>query len=421
MQNCDVAIIGAGPYGLSLAAHLKPAGVSFRIFGEPMGFWLHHMPKGMHLKSEGFASSLFEPRGTFTLKIYCRERGISYADLGIPVPLEVFTSYGLEFQRRFVPGLETEKVLSVQRAHSNFRVMLENGETFIARKVVVAVGQSYYSYIPKELDGLPPDLVTHSSAHSVLDHFAGLDVAVVGAGASALDMAALLHEAGAEVTVVARIEKLRYHDSVENSDPSWLDRLREPVTGIGPGWKLWLCANLPTVFRLLPEQFRVEKVRRILGPAPCWFIREQVEGKVQFELGVSIAKASAEKNRVSLQLVGSSGSNKTITADRVIAATGFRTDIRKLQFLDTEILDGLKCVDTSPALSSQFESSVQGLYFIGVSAANTFGPLLRFAVGAGFAAPRLSRHLTRTAGSSKSSNNRQTSESRNQSAETIVH
>src|ERR1700760_1616078 len=89
MKVCDVAIIGAGPYGLSIAAHLRAAGVDFRIFGKPMGFWRDHMPDGMHLKSEGFASSLSEPSGKFTLGAFCKERGLDYADLGSPVPLEV--------------------------------------------------------------------------------------------------------------------------------------------------------------------------------------------------------------------------------------------------------------------------------------------------------------------------------------------
>ena len=120
MNSCDVAIVGAGPYGLSTAAHLKAAGVNFRIFGSPMEFWLKHMPTGMHLKSEGFASSLYDPDSSFTLKAYCAERGLKYADIGNPVPLDVFAAYGIEFQKRFVPELEYRRVTSVQRAPSGF-------------------------------------------------------------------------------------------------------------------------------------------------------------------------------------------------------------------------------------------------------------------------------------------------------------
>jgi cation diffusion facilitator CzcD-associated flavoprotein CzcO len=101
----DVAIIGAGPYGLSLAAHLGAGKVSYRIFGSPMSSW-RNMPNGTWLKSEGFASSLFDPESSFTLARYCQEHSVPYADVGIPVPIETFVAYGIEFQRRFAPHLD---------------------------------------------------------------------------------------------------------------------------------------------------------------------------------------------------------------------------------------------------------------------------------------------------------------------------
>src|ERR1017187_4008232 len=140
MKNCDVAIVGAGPYGLSIAAHLTAMGVNFRIFGNPMEFWLKHMPKGMHLKSEGFASSLADPGSTFTLGAYCREKNLPYADLGLPVPLAQFSSYGLEFQRRLVPEVVPHKVSLLEQSPDGFRITLDNGEGIAARRVVVAVG-----------------------------------------------------------------------------------------------------------------------------------------------------------------------------------------------------------------------------------------------------------------------------------------
>src|SRR5262245_16860312 len=136
----DVAIVGAGPYGLSIAAHLKSRGVDFRIFGRPMDTWLKHMPKGMRLKSEGFASCLYDPDSTFALQDYCREKKIPYADLGSPVPLEVFSSYGLEFQRRFVPELEDKVVVLLEKITGGFQIQLEDGEIVKARRVVLAIG-----------------------------------------------------------------------------------------------------------------------------------------------------------------------------------------------------------------------------------------------------------------------------------------
>jgi thioredoxin reductase len=393
MTSCQVAIIGAGPYGLSIAAHLRARDVAFRIFGDPMHTWLAHMPKGMRLKSEGFASSLYDPGSTFTLETYCREKGIPYAETGLPVPLEVFAAYGLEFQRRFVAELETKLVDSVQRVAEGFRIRLEDGSVISARKVVMAVGLTHYKYLPPGLSTLPEEFVTHSSRHTDLDRFKGREVIVVGAGASALDLAALLHQAGAAVRVVARKSVIKFHDPPKREKPSWLDQLRNPITGIGPGWKLFLCTHAPLLFRQMPLQFRLEKVRLILGPAPCWFTKEQVAGKVAFNTGVSIVGARVRKGQVNLDIADNEGGQQTLAADHVIAATGYKVDLRRLDFIDSDLQSRIQAVDNTPVLSSNFESSVPGLYFVGASAANTFGPLLRFAFGAGFTARRLSRHL----------------------------
>lgn len=397
MANCDIAIVGAGPYGLSLAAHLRSAGVDFRIFGNAMEFWQKHMPQGMHLKSEGFASSLFDAESEFPLKAYCKEQGLPYADTGLPVPLEVFTAYGLEFQRRFVPNLENRRVTSLEKVPDGFRLTLDNGETLVARRVVVAVGLTYFEYTPPELAMLPAEYVSHSSRITTTENFKGRSVAIVGAGASALDIAALLHEAGATVHVIARTSVLKYHDPPDGKKRTWLDDLRMPVTGIGGGWKLWLCTNLPLVFRLMPDQFRLEKVKTILGPAPCWFIKDRVVGKVAFNLGVKVRSASVRDGHACLELVDQVGSSRTLECDHVIAATGYQYDVRKIKFLNTDVVSQIRCVGNTPRLSTQFESSLRNLYFVGITAANTFGPLLRFAFGAGFAAPRLSAHLVRTA------------------------
>jgi thioredoxin reductase len=397
MTTCDVAIIGAGPYGLSIAAHLKARGVDFRIFGNPMHTWLAHMPKGMRLKSEGFASSLYDPGATFTLKNYCKEQGIPYAKIGLPVPLEVFASYGLEFQRRFVPELEKQLVDSLRRTAERFQVRLEDGEIISARRVVMAVGLTHYDYVPPILAALPQDFVTHSSRHNTVDRFKGREVAVVGAGASALDLAALLHQAGAHVQVVARRPAIRFHDPPDKLEPSFIDRLRTPITGIGPGWKLFWCTNAPLIFRQMPQEFRFDKVRRILGPAPCWFTKEQVVGKIPLNVGVTITEAKVQNGRVSLQLTDRAGTQKMLIADHVITATGYQVDLRRLAFMDSGLQSAVRSVEQTPVLSSNFESSVPGLYFVGATAANTFGPLLRFAFGAGFTARRLSRHLAKSA------------------------
>ena len=361
------------------------------------------MPRGMQLKSEGFASSLSDPDSQFTLADYCKQEGFPYADLGLPVPLERFTSYGRAFQRRFVPEVEDKLVVSVCRSSNGFEIRLEDGEIVAAQKVVVAVGLCHFEHVPPLLSGLPSEFLTHSSRHCALDHFKGREVAIVGSGASALDLAALLHKAGALVHLAARDSVLRFHDPPEIPRPLW-KRIRYPMTGIGSGWKPLFCASAPSLFRQLPERFRLHVVRRLLGPAPAWFIKDQTVGNVQFHLGVSIARPRLQNNRVSLHLTDRTGVGHTLEVDHVIAATGYKVDLRRLAFLDSELLAGIRSVDQTPVLSANFESSVPGLYFVGTSSANTFGPLMRFVFGARFTAARLLGPLAKSG--SRGSKNR---------------
>ncbi|HTV40879.1 MAG TPA: NAD(P)-binding domain-containing protein [Candidatus Sulfotelmatobacter sp.] len=397
MNTLDIAVIGAGPYGLSIAAHLRGANADFRIFGTPMQTWAAEMPRGMRLKSEGMASSLYDPESQLTLETYCKKNGLPYADVGLPVPLDTFVAYGLEFQKRFVPQLEDKKVVSLKPSSAGYQLRLDDGEVVAARRVVVAVGLSYYQFVPPVLSGLPETHVTHCSKHRTLDRFKGNEVIVVGAGASALDIAALLHQAGAKVRVVARAPVIRLWDPPAPPPASLFQWLREPMSGLGRGWKLFMCAEAPLIFRLMSVEFRLDKVKRVLGPSPAWFIKKDIEGKVSLNPGLSIQNARVENGRVKLDVANAAGAGQTLEADHIIAATGYKVDLRRLPFLDSDLLAQIRSVENTPVLSSNFESSLRGLYFVGTSAANTFGPLLRFAVGAKFTARRLSRHLARSA------------------------
>lgn len=394
----ELAIIGAGPYGLSIAAHLGARDIPFRIFGDPMSAWSKQMPKGMHLKSEGFASSLSDPHSEFTLRHFCEERGLPYADTGLPVSLETFVTYGLEFQKRFAPALEQKTVISIRQAPSGFELQLDNGETFFARRVIMAAGIVPFAHIPVPLSELPRGFASHSSEHSDLEKFRGQHVIVVGGGASALDLAALLHEAGANVEVVARTSVIRFHDPPQPR--SLKERIVRPTTGLGAGMQLLFYVKAPRVFRLLPRKIRIDRLRKTLGPAPGWFIRDRVAGKVPLRLEVKISSATVQQNHVTLNLTDRQNGNQTVVADHVIAATGYRVDLERLQFLDPALRGRIQTIEGAPALSDTFESSVPGLYFIGVSAASTFGPLMRFACGADFTARHLSSHLGRRLGHS---------------------
>jgi thioredoxin reductase len=392
----DVAIIGAGPYGLSLAAHFKQKGIRFRIFGRPMDSWLRHMPKGMSLKSDGFASTVSHPDNGFTLKHFCAERGIEYADLGSPVRLDTFSAFGLAFKDRFLPELEDKLVTGLERCENGFRVQIDDGEVVHARRVVLAVGITHFAYVPPSLIHLPEEFVSHSFAHHDLERFRGQSVVVIGGGSSAIDLAGLLNDIAREVQLVTRRTELKFHEKQQMEVPRSLwERLRRPQSGLGPGLKSRFCSNWPLAFHFLPESLRLKVVRTHLGPAGGWFARDMIAGRVPLVLGSSVENAGVKDGKVQLRLRSANGGIREIGADHVIAATGYRVDLGRLKFLSTEVRDEIKTVDGTPILSSSFESSIQGLYFVGVAAANSFGPLMRFAYGAGFAARRLTRAMVK--------------------------
>jgi thioredoxin reductase len=389
--NCvDIAVIGAGPYGLSLAAKLHDSGQSMRIFGSPMRSWSHHMPQGMHLKSEGFASDIYDPAGSFSLQAFCAERGIPYADIGLPVAIETFIAYGQEFQRRFVPNVEDTQVTSLTQAGGRFELATATGEIVQARQVVVAAGIVNFAYVPPSLTTLGP-LISHSSQHYDLRSFKGRSVAVLGAGASALDMAALLRQVGATVEVVARRKTIPFHNPPNEPRPL-LQRVSAPRSGLGLGWRSRMCTDLPLVFHVMPQSFRIHVVARHLGPAPGWFVRDAVAG-LPTHLGVSIAAVDSRAGRASLLLRGPGHEDLELVVDHVIAATGYKASVSRLAFIDGSLQSKIRVADEAPVLNRHFESSVPGLYFIGAAAANSFGPLLRFAYGAKYTARRVFSRL----------------------------
>jgi cation diffusion facilitator CzcD-associated flavoprotein CzcO len=389
--NTDVAIIGAGPYGLSIAAHLRSLGLSHRIIGFPMQFWRQQMPKGMLLKSDAFASSLSDPNRKHTLQRYCETNAIPYAQLGIPVSLETFNEYGTTFQQALVPELERSVAVSLERSPGGFLLQLDDGGSFETRKVILAVGVGYFRFIPDSLAHLPAELLSHSSDHHELSSFKGRDVTVIGAGSSAIDLAVLLQQSGAIVQVVARRPHIEFHGEMQLPRPYW-QRIRRPLSGIGPGWRPWLYANAPSAFRYLPEETRLRTARTFLGPAGGWFMKDAFDN-VPHLLGYQLERSSVSNGRASLQLSGGNGQKRELIADHVIAATGYRVNLNKIPFISKSIRAQLKSVGNAPALSSHFESSLPGLYFVGPAAVNTFGPVMRFVAGADYTSRRIAKHL----------------------------
>jgi thioredoxin reductase len=397
----DVVVVGAGPYGLSLAAHLSQTNLTFRIFGKALDTWRNHVPMGMKLKSDGFASSLSSPLPGSRLEDYCAANSIPYHETDIPVDVTDFEAYATWFQKTFVPTLDERMVSNLTKEYGLFHVTLDDGEVVLARRVVLAVGITWFSNLPGVLAELPKWAASHSFEHHDMSCFAGNEVVVLGGGSSATGYAAALDEAGAFVRIVARSQALYFHSGPDGTDSSFVKQLKNPQSGIGPGWRSFLCARMPLLFHKMPSDFRTEVVKRHLGPATGWFMRERIEG-IKSVLGHTLERATAHEGHVVLDLKDrNTGETTTVTCDHVIASTGYTVDLAKLPFLSQTLR---VCIDKNaqaPVLSDNFETSVDGLYMTGPAAANAFGPLLRFMVGAEFAAPRLAAHLRRKGGATQ--------------------
>ncbi|MFB7324395.1 FAD-dependent oxidoreductase [Streptomyces sp. NPDC056190] len=395
-MNQPVAVIGAGPFGLSTAAHLRARGIPVRVFGEPMVAWRDHMPAGMLLKSTPAASGIDCPQRGHTLADYCAAAGIGplVTDEDI-IPVETFIAYGEWFQRRLLPELERVRVVSVdRRPGGGFELKPDSGEQFTARAVVVATGLSGLSHVPPELAAAVPDGPTptgplsHSSQHHDLGRFAGKELIVVGAGQSALETAVLAAEAGARVRVVARGS-----GSVAFGAPPWEQPRFRPESPFGRAWSLWALSYYPQPFRYLPAGVRHHLVRRVLGPLGAWWLRERFESAVPVHEVGGIVRAEVTGGRPALTVRTLAGESRELEADHVIAATGYRVDIAAMGFLGHELRTGLAVSRGAPRLGAGYVSSVPGLYFTGLPAAASYGPVMRFVCGTEFASPRLAAHL----------------------------
>ncbi|WP_209499181.1 FAD-dependent oxidoreductase [Streptomyces sp. PvR006] len=392
----DLVVVGAGPYGLSVAAHAAAHGLRLRTFGRSMESW-HAMPPGMFLKSEPWASHLSDPERAYGLDAYAATRGVR-ATHGVPLPVDFFAAYGDWFARQAVPALDERLIASVAPGADGFALRTEDGESLRARTVTLAVGVLPFMEIPGPLRGLPRRYVTHSSHHGELDRFAGRDVTVVGAGQAALETAALLVEGGAAtVRILARADRLNW-----NTLPPALDRglwpsVRAPHTGLGCGWRNKLYADTPGVFRRLPAATRERIFDSALGPAGAWWLRERFAAVGDVRLGQRITAAAVTGDgRLRLDVTGPEGA-AVLETDHVVAATGFTPSLDRAGVLSPELRGALRTVGAggAPEVGGLFESSWPGLFLAGLLTAPSYGPSMRFVFGAEYTAGRLVRGVRR--------------------------
>lgn len=296
----------------------------------------------------------------------------------------MFVRYGRWFAEQLVPEVENVRVLGADRQADGFHLKLASGEELRASTVVVASGMDGFAYVPEPLAALAPEgLVSHSSQHADLAEFAGQDVVVVGAGQSAQEGAALLSEAGAMVQLLVRGRRLVF-GAAPTPPPHW-----QPDTGLGRSWGLYGIVRHAAAFRFLPAATRLRLVKRVLGPFGSWWLKPRLEGVVPVHLGRHITGAARNGDGVTVTTRDTDGRIHTLETGHVLAATGYQVRLDALDFLAPELRAELTRTAGFPHLDAGLQSSVSGLYFTGIQAAATFGPLLRFTCGTEFAAPRL--------------------------------
>ncbi len=397
MTMCDVAILGAGPYGLSAASHLRTIkGLEVRVFGEPMSFWDRNMPAGMLLRSNWTATQIADPHRSLTLEAY---QAASGNHLSAPVPLERFVQYGMWYQRHAVPDVDRRKIARVESAPRGFRLILEDGEAIHSRRVVVAAGIGSFAWRPPEFQGLPSSLASHTSEHRDLRRFAGKQVLVVGSGQSALESAALLHESGAEVEVIGRSPQIhwlqgRLSRTLHHELGHFTRQLLYAPTDVGPAGISRLMER-PDLVRWLPRTIQDRLRKRCVRPAGARWLFQRLQG-VPITLGQSVVSVAATGERVKVRL--DDGSERPV--DHVLLGTGYRVDVSKYEFLAAEIRQSIRRSSRSngyPCLREGLETSVPGLHIVGAPAAWSFGPLMQFVSGTDYT----SRALVRSIGSKR--------------------
>jgi lysine/ornithine N-monooxygenase len=404
--DCEVAVVGAGPYGLSVAAHLREANIETKVFGGAMAFWRDHMPIRMKLRSSPTATDLADPGGDLTFKAYAAQRSINPV---WPLPLATFIGYGEWFKDRVVPDLDTRMIERIDSSEHGFCLWFDDGRHMIARRVVMATGLAKQQYRPDVFSALPREYVSSSGDHVDMSRFRGKRVAVIGRGQSACEYAAFLSDAGADAELVSRgdVHWLGSETPVDRPhDLNWrLHRLMATKSGVGPFPFNWL-AEAPGAVRRMPQRLRDMFNDRCLRPGATAWLKPGLAG-VRTGPGRNIVEAQLRGEKIVLRY-----DNGSAEFDHVLLATGYRSDIRKLALLAPDLLKRISCIDGSPKLSTGFQSSLNGLHFVGSSSVMSYGPLMRFIAGAGYTA----RHLTQSIVAQRAFERK--TENRNKSAST---
>jgi FAD-dependent urate hydroxylase len=382
-EGTSLLIIGAGPYGLAMAAYCRDTGIDYRLLGEPMSFWKSHMPAGMYLRSRhDWHLDPFERR---TIERYLRAKKIPRAGT-LPLSLRLYLDYAAWFQAEEKIVADPRLVRHLTRTAARrypFEVRLSDGDVLRAENVLIAIGFGMSAHVPPELAHLVPSgRLRHAQDCIDFERLAGKSCLIIGGRQSAFEWAALAGEAGA-----ARIHVSHRHASPDYAlaDWSWVNPLLDRMLD-EPGWYRRLTQGAKQ--EIIQHMWRIGRLR-----VEPWLGPRLASLPVTFWPDTQLTDCrSGPDGRLEIEL----NAGTPLAVDEVLVATGYRTDVRRLPFLArSNILEHLAIDEGYPELSDHFESSVAGLYFTNRFASRQFGNFFDFTAGARVAARLIGRALSR--------------------------
>ena len=295
----DIAVVGAGPFGLSVAAHL---GERARVFGAPLETWRTRMPPDMLLRSAWDETSLSAPQGRGTIDEWAAATGAAREE---PLALQTFLRYADWFRSTFVVDHDVSDVVSIAPSGERFVVTAESGASAEFTAIVIAVGVTPFPYAPPALAPALGQGASFAIDMRDPERYRGASVLVVGAGQAGLETAGILARAGADVEVVTRSEVRWFADREPHHERSALGRrlyrLAYPAVGYGPP-PLNRLVLYPDLYAALPPRIRRKLTARLLRPGGSPWVRSLVEGRVALTEGVAPTAVSHEGDRVRVAL-----------------------------------------------------------------------------------------------------------------------
>lgn len=363
-HKTDLLIVGAGPFGLAVAAQASHLGLEHIIVGKPMDFWKQNMPAGMYLRSA--CDWHLDPVNIHTIDKFLDERRQTGTDVE-PLSLDFYLSYAEWFQKQ---KRITTRPLHIERldfADDRFMAITAAGDTIEARNVVIAPGFTHFTNIPAELKSrLPAGRFTHTC--DFVDFSAARDkrYLIIGGRQSAFEWAALLIEAGArEIYITHR------HDSpaFAAADWSWVNPLVDAI-GDNPSW-----------FRNLSQAEKDDINHRLWAEGRLkvepWLEARLNTDRVRVLARTEVIKCKDENGELNVTL----SNGETITCDQIVLATGYKVDIARLPILAAgNILNKLETRNGFPVLDEHFQTSIKGLFITSMPATQDFGPFFAFTI-----------------------------------------